>query len=147
MIVRLMVIKTWLVADMLLLLTQEVLVARVLKTVWKLHLCLDWVSIIIMCKLVFQVSDLSQIISNTATINFTVDNNSSREDLGLYANSTNTSKKLEAIEINAGTYCSKFQLNHTYFHDKVTTFETYPFAKRLKLLSVQQTDCTNTSLK
>ena len=90
---------------------------------------------------------LSQIISSTATINFNVDN-TNREDLGLDANSTNTSKKLEAIEINTGSYCSKFKLSHDYFEDKVTTVGTIlhnQFRKRLKLLSVQQTDCNNTA--
>ena len=86
---------------------------------------------------------LSQITSNTTIIDF-IASAADREDLGLHLAHGGTHKKLEEILISSGSFCSKFKLNHSYFHDKTNaTFENEPFAKRLKLLSLQETDCNN----
>jgi|GEM_PF-545976 len=93
---------------------------------------------------------LSQIVSSTCNVNFNVNPSyfAAREDLGTYMSGVNTSKKLDNIEITSGSYCSKFTLNHSYYEDNITNvgntfFE--PYKKRLKLLSVQQSDCVNSA--
>lgn len=86
---------------------------------------------------------LAQIINstNTSTIDFLA-SGTNRLDLRAHIDGNGTYKKLDEIRISSGNFCSKFKLTHTYFEDKVaTSFQNEPFAKRLKLISLQEMDC------
>ena len=58
----------------------------------------------------------------------------------------NQGKSLDAIEIHSGsTVCSRFNFSYSYFFDNnLSNIPTNSFAKRLRLNSIQQTDCNGT---
>lgn len=84
---------------------------------------------------------LAQISSTTQTVDFEA--NTTRLDLDDPTQQTPDKKRLDAIEINSGSYCKKFSFSYDYFEDPFHT--TVTEGKRLKLESLQESDCNETN--
>jgi RHS repeat-associated protein len=88
---------------------------------------------------------LSSISTSTTTITFIA--NTGREDLDPEINSTVLPKRLDEIQIQSGTFCSKMVLTYDYFQDSQSsscTISPGSHCKKLQLKDVKKSSCDNT---
>ncbi len=86
---------------------------------------------------------LSSITTNTGTTTINFTGGSDRLDLDENNGNTTRSKPLDKIEINAGTYCRRWQFYYNYFEDN-NYVSTRKEARRLKLDSLGESSCNQT---
>ncbi|MEM9920948.1 MAG: DUF6443 domain-containing protein, partial [Bacteroidota bacterium] len=81
---------------------------------------------------------LSQISSNTCTVDF--NGLTDREDLDDSQSTITSKKRLDNIEISAGTFCKSFRFRYDYFQDNLHS--NVAEGKRLKLKSLEERSCS-----
>jgi len=90
---------------------------------------------------------LTQISTTTASLQFVAD--TTREDLDAY--NGQVAKRLDEIQVNAGTFCSKWKLKYDYFQDNTSaqciSGAAGSHCKKLKLDEVKELSCDGLATK